>query len=173
MVMQMMANSNTDCTGLSSFDKNVSHHSVRCWYSESVRRISHCFPGIRRRYVLKVYEVRSERNTSNALRRRQSPLDLSLIPFLPLSSVSPLRYRLSHFVVPACWVTSLSALSLSRSRSISFSLWNELQVCRVRFFENHPLLQSWQIIFGSLFQCCVVWYFAHLISLCKRYVWVP
>lgn len=95
--------------------------------------------------------------------RRQTPLAL------PLTNLSP--------SLTLCGSTAqrigLRPVVFSLSFSLFCFLWNELlEDYRVGFLENRPLLQSWQIIFGSLsFLVCGILRLWYLMP--ARYVWVP
>lgn len=121
--------------------------------------------GIWRRYVLIVYEVRSERNTSNmGCDGKRLSLSLSLI-----------CHRLSPCVVPQRSVLDYAPLSsLSHSLSLLLSVkWIIGGLQSWIFRKPSPASVLTNHIWFALF--CSVWYFAPLIShacaVCMSSLW--
>lgn len=79
---------------------------------------------------------------------------LSLIQFLSLSLSLSRQYHVSIKLPssPFIWVPAYWFRFFDFSRSLSPSPWNECYSIAQSgiFLKNRPLLQSWQIIFGSL-----------------------
>lgn len=122
------------------------------WYENPVRVVSHCAGSLLLSFNSKKICAQNVRSTIGSEHKQWVTAivshALSLIQFLSLSSVS--RLYIVTVSSPFIWVPAYWFRFFDFSRS--FSPWNECYSIAQSgiFLKNRPLLQSWQIIFGSL-----------------------
>lgn len=127
------------------------------WYENPVRLVSHCAGSLLLSFNSKKICAQTVRSTIGSEHKQwvtaivsHISRALSLIQFLSLSLSSVSRLYIVTVSSPFIWVPANWFRFFDFSRS--FSPWNECYSIAQSgiFLKNRPLLQSWQIIFGSL-----------------------